>query len=89
MRQKPFRENRHGCERFRPLCRRSAPRSLRLKSSKQQRVAPVISLELGKRCKLFFKQSGTACTKRLCLSEAFFYLPEKGVWEEWKQCCVY
>ncbi len=26
----------------------------------------------------FFKQSGTACTKRLCLSEAFFYMSKKG-----------
>lgn len=79
MRQMPFRENRHGCERFRPLCPQkcpSEPAAEQKVSGSGKSPLSIWSWENGE--EPFFKQSGTAYTKRLCLSEAFFCMSEKG-----------
>jgi hypothetical protein len=73
MRQMPFRENRHPAESGSGLsvCR-SAPRSLPLNIQVSGGGSNPLTDQVGKIAMLFFKQSGTAFIKRLCLSEAFF-----------------
>lgn len=83
MRQMPFRENRQGCDRFRPLCPQKCPSE----SAAEQKVSssgltPVINLELGRRPGRFSNRVEPRLQNVSVFQRRFFICLKKGFGEE-------